>query len=572
MNSISFLFLQAVKLSIMATIIAAIIFIIKKVLGNKLSPNWHYYILFLIAIRLIVPYSFNTSVSVFKFIDSSNQIQVSVNNSNTKALNTSNVNIQGSSNDKNIKNQEDNKKKPSIIYFIEQIGSIVWVGIMTILILYIITTYVIFKIKIRNEIKLEDKETILILKRCRKLMNIKLDIPVLQSKVVSTPCIFGIVKPVILFPKEMANKLSAEDKKYIFMHELVHFKRKDNLLSMIFIILTIIYWFNPIIYLAFKKVKVECEISCDATALSYVRAKERKDYGRAIVNLIQYVSLKDIKPWISGSANKSDMKKRIIMISKFKRNTSIKVISGVLVAMFVGAIAFTYTYAKADNKKAASKKQVNHESQAKTNKVKGENITASTKASNTTVTNSVKNSLSNAETKPESSRNVTSDTKVNNVTSTNNANSTSVQAASSKTVTNSNDKDANQTSNTETFYGQWKIDKVVGSSRVSAYSESDINNIIGKNLSFSKDESSCFGDDISSLNETVKNPSYNKTTVSNDTFQTGYRTNYSISNGNVTQVQINDKTGFPACIFYIKDNNTLILSGGGDFFQLSRVN
>lgn len=148
-------------------------------------------------------------------------------------------------------------------------------------------------------------------------------------------------------------------------------------------------------------------------------------------------------------------------------------------------------------------------------------------------------------------------------------------SSNSNTTVNSNtENNAATVQNEESFYGQWVIEKAVGYCRAGTYSSDDIKKIIGKKLSFSKEQSSCFGDDASYLNNTVKNPTYKKSVITADQFLDGWRVSIStltINSNAVTQIQINDEKNFPACTFFIKDNNTLILYGGGTFFELSRI-
>lgn len=157
---------------------------------------------------------------------------------------------------------------------------------------------------------------------------------------------------------------------------------------------------------------------------------------------------------------------------------------------------------------------------------------------------------------------------------TNEVNSTSDNSTTKPTVINTSENNATTAQNEESFFGQWVIQKVVGYTKAGTYSADDIKKILGKNLSFSKEQSSCFGDDISYLNNTVKNPTYKKSVITSDEFTTGFRVPIStltISSSTVTEIDINDEKNSPACTFFIKDDNTLILYGGGTFFELKRV-
>ncbi|MBN1052380.1 hypothetical protein DV092_10075 [Clostridium botulinum] len=118
------------------------------------------------------------------------------------------------------------------------------------------------------------------------------------------------------------------------------------------------------------------------------------------------------------------------------------------------------------------------------------------------------------------------------------------------------------------------IEKVGGYGNVETYSDDDMKKIVGKKLSFSKEQSSCLGDDVSYLNDTVKNPTYKKSVITSDEFLSNWLVAIStltINSNTLTKFEVNDAKNLPACTFFIKDDNTLVLYGGGTFFELIRV-
>lgn len=143
-----------------------------------------------------------------------------------------------------------------------------------------------------------------------------------------------------------------------------------------------------------------------------------------------------------------------------------------------------------------------------------------------------------------------------------------------KSNESSNNKNSTSTiENEEAFYGEWVIENTIGYSKAGTYTTEDIKKILGKKLSFSKEKSSCFGDDVSYLNNNVKNPNYKKSNVTPKEFETNFGIpmgTLSINSNNITEIEVVDSNGFSSCTFFIKDDNTLILYGGGAFFELSR--
>jgi len=119
----------------------------------------------------------------------------------------------------------------------------------------------------------------------------------------------------------------------------------------------------------------------------------------------------------------------------------------------------------------------------------------------------------------------------------------------------------------EIFYGEWIIKKNIASAPVTAYGTDDIKNLIGKNLNFSEKQASF-------ENNICTKPTFEKSTISKNDFLVGNRINLSKLNINadsIKQVIVNglDGTGH---MFYIKDENTLILFDGGVYFELGRIN
>ncbi|URZ08553.1 M56 family metallopeptidase [Clostridium felsineum] len=364
MHIILSLFIETLRLSIMAAVAALIIWVIKLVLKNRMSPTWHYYIWLIILIRLILPYSLSSPVSIYNTVNIDRSVSKNIINSNNTQMisNQTTSYIKVNSNNDFIKD-----KKQDIL----QILSVVWIVGIVIGVVYLFSVYLIFYSKIRKEPEYREVEICDLLEECKKEMKIKRNIQIKKSQSVKTPCITGFIKPCILLPDYIAYKLTKEEIKYVIIHELSHFKHKDIIINWISILLNLIHWFNPILYFSFKKLKQDSEIACDAKALSYIKSGERKEYGKTIINLIAIISTFDVKPWEVAMVNKSEIKRRIIMISKFKKRRIVGTIVGVLLVGAVGVsvltnerslgigsnkIAETKANTKVTNKEAVSKK------------------------------------------------------------------------------------------------------------------------------------------------------------------------------------------------------------------------
>lgn len=192
------------------------------------------------------------------------------------------------------------------------------------------------------------------------------------------------------------------------------------------------------------------------------------------------------------------------------------------------------------------------------------------KNNTTTATNKISSEETTKTAVGDTSKNTTETTSAD----TSKDNTTSGVNDSNTSDSNNTEANANTAQREEPFYGEWVIKAAVGYGRAGSYSEDDIKSLIGKTLSFSKEQSSCFGDEVKYLDNTVQNPTYKKSILNDAEFTTDYSVPIStttINGDSITQIEVVNATGASDCTFFIKDDNTLILSGGGTFFELDRI-
>lgn len=77
--------------------------------------------------------------------------------------------------------------------------------------------------------------------------------------------------------------LSVEELRHVFLHELVHLRRWDLPASWACALLQVVHWFNPMVWLAFRRMRTDRELACDQVALRSLPPAERADYGRTLI-------------------------------------------------------------------------------------------------------------------------------------------------------------------------------------------------------------------------------------------------------------------------------------------------
>ncbi|MTK14112.1 MAG: hypothetical protein F8N39_19230 [Clostridiaceae bacterium] len=341
MSELTPIFNWIVVSSIAASILIGVILIVKLIVIDKLSPNWQYLIWLILLVRLLIPSLPSSSVSIFNTLKPSAE-KISLTERSFTPNKEGNIQIPKISlpETNNITNKTA-QEVPKDKFNLKNIFMLTWLSGVFIFALY--TIFINLKIIVKNkQWILADNDIVeQKLNECKAALNIKKHIPAFFTNNVSTPSLFGVFRPVLLIPKDTYYKISDDELKHIFLHELCHFKRKDNLINWVVVVLKILHWFNPIIWYGFYKMREDCEIACDAMSMSYMSEKEKSEYGYTLVHLLEIASKQNHLLGTMGIlSDKSGIKRRIIMISKNKRYVKFSIF-GIAILLSLSCILLT---------------------------------------------------------------------------------------------------------------------------------------------------------------------------------------------------------------------------------------
>lgn len=104
---------------------------------------------------------------------------------------------------------------------------------------------------------------------------------VFEMEGLATPFVFGIARPRIYLPAH----LQAEERKFVLEHERVHIARKDYLIKILAWGTVCLHWFNPVVWLAYKLMEKDMEMSCDEGVIRKLGYDVRKEYSNALLSL-----------------------------------------------------------------------------------------------------------------------------------------------------------------------------------------------------------------------------------------------------------------------------------------------
>lgn len=190
---------------------------------------------------------------------------------------------------------------------------------------------------IREATPLREGREVEALRRLEHIAGMPQPIEMLLSRSSLEPGIFGIARPVLVWPDGISERLTDSHLEAILAHELCHVRRRDNLAAAIHMVVEAIFWFHPLVWWLGTRLMEERERACDEAVLE--SGTDKQVYAESILKICEFCVGSPLA-FVSGVTG-ADLKKRIarIMTSHFSRNLefSKKLLLGaaVLIAVIV---------------------------------------------------------------------------------------------------------------------------------------------------------------------------------------------------------------------------------------------
>lgn len=143
----------------------------------------------------------------------------------------------------------------------------------------------------------------------REAIEVQVDIPVAVkfSATRLEPGLAGILNPVILLPQGIEQELSPPELQAVLAHELCHWRRHDNLLAAIHMLVEALFWFFPLVWWLGARLNAERERACDESVLA--DGNDPKLYAEGILKVCR-AYLQSPLPCVAGVSG-AGLKKRI---------------------------------------------------------------------------------------------------------------------------------------------------------------------------------------------------------------------------------------------------------------------
>ncbi len=305
------IFIKILNMSITASYFVIALIILRAIFRK--IPKWLNCALWgLVGLRLILPFSFE---SILSLIPSSETIPPDITMSKNPQISSG---IPVFNHVINPVISESLTPDPSYsvnpLQVITFVLSVLWVTGIAAMLTYTLVSYILLRRKTRESIKTEDGTYI--------------------CDTIGTPFILGIIKPKIFIP----SLVTEADKQHIIAHEKAHIKRLDHLWKPLGFLILSVYWFNPLMWVAYIFLCRDIEAACDEKVLKNGGAEIKKSYSEALINCSAPKRLVTACPLAFGETG---VKGRIKNVLNYKKPTLWIIIFALIVSIILSACFMT---------------------------------------------------------------------------------------------------------------------------------------------------------------------------------------------------------------------------------------
>ena len=174
---------------------------------------------------------------------------------------------------------------------------------------------------------------------------IKRNIRIVMIKGFPSPALTANIRPTVVIPEELLFK-SEESVRFALLHEMTHIKRKDNIVSLLLLLLRCVYWFNPIVWLTVKQMHLDMESACDNTLTTPMSVQTKKRYAGTMLSMYADKQVRYVLGMATGQTKRTAEKR---LRSIFMRNrTSRKGRAAAIAACMCDAACMLYDSLSAD--------------------------------------------------------------------------------------------------------------------------------------------------------------------------------------------------------------------------------
>ena len=250
-------FLKLLNLSISASWLVLAVLVLRLV--SKRSPKWMNVLLWgIVALRLVLPFSVESALSLIPSAETVSPAAVQFDPAPTI---TSGVSVIDNAVNPSLSEHFSAVPTASVnpLYVWTEIAGWVWLIGLGAMLLYALVSYLRLRRRVSVSLPIQDH--------------------IYLCDAISSPFILGVVKPRIYLP----SGLDEVQRQNVLSHERAHLARRDHWWKPLGFALLAVYWFNPVLWLAYALLCRDIELACDERVIRTMDESAVKTYSTVLL-------------------------------------------------------------------------------------------------------------------------------------------------------------------------------------------------------------------------------------------------------------------------------------------------
>lgn len=314
--------MSLLQMSFSGGIMIIVIVIVRALAINKLPKKVFGLLWGAVLIRLLVPFSIPTMLSVYSLVNNNEPIQTVIANTPAEYMIPQTAAVQ-SNTDMGV-TEALQSQTPVVSGW-----TVVWIGGVILCACFFLITYLRGLLEFSTSLPVRNDYAAKWLSDHRMVRTIQIR----QSDRIAAPLTYGILKPVILMPQK-TDWEDGQQLQYVLSHEYVHICRFDMVWKLVAALALCIHWFNPLVWVMYILFNRDIELSCDERVVRQYGERARTVYAKTLLTMEEKKS--GLMP-LCNNFSKNAIEERITAIMKIKKITlwAVMMSAAVLVAVVV---------------------------------------------------------------------------------------------------------------------------------------------------------------------------------------------------------------------------------------------
>ena len=157
-----------------------------------------------------------------------------------------------------------------------------------------------------------------------------------------TPLVMGLSKPIVVIPPS-AERMVETQRRHLLLHEAAHWSRRDVWTQIAVAVLLAVHWFNPLLWVAWYRLRMEAEAAADAVVLR--KLTQVRDYGQTLLQVASQGALLAALLLAPGlmfmSADGKALRERLVELARSRKRHRAWALIAIVLAGGLGLTMFT---------------------------------------------------------------------------------------------------------------------------------------------------------------------------------------------------------------------------------------